>query len=164
MTQHQELLVSFHTATDADMYDVMDIRNSAREFMTHYTGIITPEEQYDWWMRKDDNAYKIWLVTVQDSDPGDCDQIIAGFCMIRAMPEGYYYGTLALLPDYRGRGIGTAIYNFMKQWVDELWLDIRVDNHASIGAARNAGFRIVYTGTTEAGLDIVTMVHRKEYR
>lgn len=166
MTQ-QAMTVAFRIARDDDMYEVMYIRNTARQYMTHHTKEITPEQQYDWWTTKDDNQYRIWLVTLplrelpQYSRIDEDDEAIIGFCMIRAMPEGHYYGTLAVLPEYRGKGIGTAIYRFMTNVVNELWIDIRADNIPSIRAATNAGFEFAYAGT-QNDVDIVTLVHRKE--
>ena len=129
------------------MYTILDIRNACREFFTHHTEYITTLEQEQWWQAKDINGYVVWLVLHQDCDPSDCQETVAGFCMIRIIPDsGRYYGTLALYPQFRGQGFGTAIYEFMADQVDELWIDVRNDNAASIKAAENAGFEMHYIG------------------
>lgn len=151
----------FREATDNDMYDVMDIRNSGREYMTNDTSLITPEQQYDWWMTKDANRYRIWLVTSPNLDliydnivnalkfTKTGEEIIIGFCMIRYMDNGLFWGTLAVYPDWQGVGYGTMIYEFLIQQAEQIWLEIRADNIASLRAAQKAGFKI-YAYTKKA--------------
>lgn len=136
------LTLNFREAQDSDMFDVLDIRNESRQYMTHHTEEITPEQQYDWWMTKDINEYRIWLVTSEYRGT----ELIIGFCMIRLMPNGYEWGTLAVYEQFRGLGIGTAIYEFMASKTDQLWIEVRNDNIASLRAAMKAGFTIQYTG------------------
>lgn len=151
-------MLIFKEAQDADMYDILDIRNSAREFFTHNNNYITTAEQYDWWKTKEENGYSIWIVLYSDNDPGDCNMYIAGFAMLRTIPDtGRVYATLALYEKYRGNGYGTAIYKFLVSQNVETWIDVRNDNIASIQAAYNAGFEMHYTRP-----DISEMVHRKE--
>lgn len=141
-------MIRFIPATDRDMYDVADIRNTGRDFMTHHTDYITSQEQYDWWMSKDDNLYKIWLVM-------DENDIILGFCMLRTMPEGKVWGTLAVYPEWQGIGIGTAIYRFMTEQTAEVWIEVRNDNIASLRAAVKVGFIIYHSNE-----HITTLVYR----
>lgn len=151
-------MLIFKEAQDQDMYDILDVRNSAREFFTHNTNYITTAEQYDFWKTKEENGYKLWLVIYQDSDPGDCEKYLIGFCMLRTMYDsGRIYGTLALYKQYRGNGYGTEIYKFLVAQNDETWIDVRNDNMPSIVAAYNAGFKVHYRGE-----DISEMVYRKE--
>lgn len=126
-------------ANDLDMLEIMRIRNSGREFMTHYTAKITPEEQIEWWYSPMRQSAYIWIAEI-DNEP-------IGFCMIREMIDsGRMYGTLAVLPEHRGKGIGTQLYQFMRNITDELWIEIRNDNLASMNAALRAGFQIYYIG------------------
>lgn len=132
-------MLRFRPAEDQDRYEVMKIRNSGREFMTHYTGYITQEQQNDWWFSPARWGAHIWMV--------ELDDVIAGFCMIREVYDsGRAYGTLAVLPEYRGQGIGTQIYKFMITQESELWIDVRNDNLSSMNAALKAGFEIHYIG------------------
>lgn len=148
-------------ATDFDMYEVMEIRNSGRENMTHDTHYITPEEQFDWWTTKDNNLYKIWIATTLVQPYGttaesECEEVIIGFGMLRTMLDGMVWGTLAVYPDYQGMGYGTAIYKFLAEQNDEVWIEINNTNLASYFAAKNAGFEIYFANDR-----ITTMVHRK---
>jgi GNAT superfamily N-acetyltransferase len=147
------IYLTFRAANNFDMYDVMEIRNNGREFMTHNTDVITPEQQYDWWMSKDDNLYKIWLATTKLLG----SEIVIGFGMLRTMPDGLVWGTLAVNPEYRGLGVGTAIYKFLAQQAnDDVWIEVLEMNAASYKAALNAGYEVYYAGT-----DVITLVHRK---
>jgi RimJ/RimL family protein N-acetyltransferase len=150
-------MLEFIEATNDDMYDVLDIRNACREFFTHHTDYITTQEQEQWWLLKELNGYKVWLVVYRDSDPADCDGYLAGFCMLRQLYDsGRIYATLALYPQFRGHGHGTEIYKFLISHHDETWIDVRNDNISSIHAAENAGFQMHYIGA-----DISEMVYRK---
>lgn len=132
-------MLSFRQAEDSDRYKVMEIRNSGREFMTHHTEYITKEQQDAWWFSENRAAAYIWIV--------ELDNTAIGFCMIREMYDsGRIYGTLAILPEYRRQGYGTSIYQFMTEQTDELWIDVRNDNVASMNAAINAGFEVHYIG------------------
>ena len=142
-------MLSFVVARDEDMYDIMEIRNSGRQFMTHHTEEITPEQQYDWWMAKDTNHYRIWLVVNELN-------YIVGFVMLRVMDNGHVWGTLAVYPEYQGRGYGTVMYGFMQLQDDEIWIEIRNDNLASLRAAEKAGFSYYYRND-----EITTMVYRR---
>lgn len=135
------------------MYDVMELRNNGREFMTHNNTVITPEQQYDWWMSKDDNLYKIWLATTMSLG----SEIVIGFGMLRTMPDGLVWGTLAVDPQFRNQGVGTTIYKFLiEQANDDVWIEVLEMNIASYKAAINAGFEVYYAGT-----DVITLVYRK---
>lgn len=151
-------MLIFKEATDDDRYDVLDIRNTCREFFTHHTNYITTLEQDIWWSTHRENGYKVWLVVYKDEDPGDCDSYLAGFCMLRTVYDsGRVYATLALYESYRGYGFGTEVYRFLVSHQDETWIDVRNDNIASINAALKAGFQMHYIGE-----HISEMVYRKE--
>lgn len=158
----------FRRATDFDMYEVMRLRNAGRQYMTHDTHYITPEEQYDWWTTRDNNAYQVWIVTTPEIDTifdpildqitliRTGHEIIVGFCMLRYLPDGKVWGTLAVDPDWQGVGYGTAIYRFMIDQADQVWIEIRNDNIASLRAAHKAGFVIDYVGGS-----VTTLVGKK---
>jgi hypothetical protein len=77
--------------------------------------------------------------------------------MLREIPSsGRTYGTLAIREGYRGFGIGTEIYRYMTSKVDELWIDVRNDNLASLNAALKAGFEVHYIGPY-----VTELVYRK---
>lgn len=142
------MMISIRLATDDDRYDIAAIRNSGREFMTHDTSYITNAQQDQWWFSPNRENAHIWVVLHEGS--------IVGFCMVRTMYDsGRDYGTLALLPEYRGLGIGTVLYRHMIDHCDELWIDVRNDNLPSMNAALKAGFEVY-----NIGADITTLVYR----
>lgn len=144
------MTINIRPAVDEDRYSIVNVRNSGREFMTHDTNFITTEQQDQWWFSPNRENAHIWVV--QD------DLRVVGFCMIREMYDsGRNYGTLALLPDYRGLGIGTGLYSFMISKCDELWIDVRNDNLSSMNAALKVGFEVYYIGA-----DITELVYRND--
>jgi len=135
------MTINIRPAIDEDRYNIATIRNSGREFMTHNTNHITAEEQDQWWFSPNRQNAHIWIV--------ETDYMPIGFCMIRTMYDsGRNYGTLAILPEYRGQGIGTLLYQFMIAACNELWIDVRNDNIASMNAALKAGFEVYYIGAS----------------
>lgn len=136
------MMIRFVPAQDRHRYLIMDIRNTGREFMTHHTELITAAEQDAWWFSPNRSVASIWVVEKHTS----LYSMPVGFCMLRYFDNGRVYGTLALLPEHRGQGIGTEIYKFMMNQVDELWIDVRNDNVASMNAALKAGFEVHYIG------------------
>lgn len=141
-------MLSIRPAYDTDMFTVLHIRNSGRLFMTHHTDEISAAEQIEWWQSPARQQAHIWIAEI-DNEP-------VGFCMIRTMYDsGRDYGTLAVLPEYQGQGVGTALYRFMITQTDELWIDVRIDNAASLSAAIKAGFQLYHHG-----ISTVTLVAR----
>ena len=91
--------------------------------MTRDTGHIGAAQQWAWWNCAprelylfDDVAYA--LVTERD---------------------GREWISLGVLPDQRGRGIGTAIYQLFR----DVSAEIRADNIASRRAAEKAGYAVI---------------------
>ncbi len=76
--------------------------------------------------------------------------------MLRTMPEGLVWATLAVYPEYQGMGYGTAIYKFLAEQNDEVWIEVNNYNPASYFAAKKAGFEVHFANNA-----VTTMVHRK---
>lgn len=141
-------MISFRHADDDDMYNVLDIRNATRQYMTHNTNFITTYEQEQWWAIKELNGYRVFIV--------EYDNVMIGFCMLRTMYDtGKEYGTLAIKEEYRNMGIGTQIYQFLIEQAGEVWIDVRNDNIASYQAAIKAGFQVYHRSD-----DITVLVYR----
>ena len=102
------------------------IRNSCREWMTYHTKHIGAAEQYAWWRREDP---ELWLF----DDVGYA--LISRRNLRRCI-------SLGVLPEARGKGLGTRIYSSF----DDVWAEIRSDNVASRRAAEKAGYKLMSEG------------------
>ena len=138
------------TAWDAER--LRQIRNSCRDYMTGHPAEITPAEQAAWWASEERRAWRIWLFEDAWGTP-------VGFGLIRPV-GGRWWATLGLLPEWRGRGHGTAIYrHLIAQCPGDLHIDVLLTNVASARAAERAGFRLEdWTGV------LATLVARKGER
>ena len=116
------MLVSKVT-THAELEQVRQIRNACREWMTHDTGEIAPDDQVSWWQAAERELYLF-------------DGVAYALLTER---DGETWISLGVLPEHRGRGIGTRIYQLFPTALAE----IRKDNQASRRAAEKAGHKIV---------------------
>lgn len=116
--------------TVGDVELLRKIRNSCASYMTHDTSQISREEQFDWWLAEDREAYLF------DAE---------AFAYLSERDEKIYI-TLGMFPECRGKGLGTEIYAFIAvlKRPDPVWADVRHDNVPSINAAAKAGWKIVY--------------------
>lgn len=118
--------------TYADAEALRRIRNACAEWMTGYPYRLTAEEQRRWWAGAGRRQSAIWLFDA----PGDGP---VGFGLLRM--RGRWEATLGLLPEWRGRGHGTAIYrHLVAHCPGDLYVDILLTNAASAQAATRAGF------------------------
>lgn len=114
-----------------------EIRNELRQYMTRDTKFITPDTQAQWfktYILSDGAAYLY-------RNEYDC---IVGYGYVRVVDDKAW-GSLAVKPEFQGRGYGTQIYKHMIAIAGELWIEIYADNVESLGAAVKAGFVMVDT-------------------
>ena len=102
---------------------VRRIRNICRKWMTHHTKYIGYAEQYAWWQREDP---ELWLF----------DDVAYALISRRNLRR---WISLGVLPEARGKGLGTRIYSSF----DDVWAEIRSDNIASRRAADKAGYTLI---------------------
>ena len=87
----------------ADVERVRQIRNTCREYMTRDTHEISEQEQLHWWCaRKPD--LRLFLFRLGDKD--------VGYGLTRE-EEGALVVSGGLLPDYRGFGVGHALFRLL---------------------------------------------------
>ena len=119
----EQLRFPVRVETHGQLERVRFIRNVCREWMTHYTCYIGPGEQYAWWQREDP---ELWLFDY------------LGYALISRRNLRRWI-SLGVLPEARGKGLGTRIYSSF----DDVWAEIRSDNIASRRAAEKAGYAFV---------------------
>jgi GNAT superfamily N-acetyltransferase len=122
--------------TPAEVEAMRVIRNAGREWMTHDASEISPQQQARWWAERDPERVRAWLAMH--------GQEALGYGLL-TWRGGRWWGSLAVKPEARGKGIGTSIYQFLADVCpDDLWVEIRDDNQASLAAAYKAGLSRVY--------------------
>ena len=122
----EQLRFPVRVETYGQLERVRFIRNVCRDWMTHYTCYIGPGEQYAWWQREDP---ELWLF----------DDVAYALISRRNLRR---WISLGVLPEARGKGLGTRIYSSF----DDIWAEIRSDNVASRRAAEKAGYKLMSEG------------------
>lgn len=136
---------------DVEADIVRRIRNEGRAWMTRYTSEITPEEQAEWWALRELAGVRVYLALLGEE--------ALGFGLLRRDPDGRLWATLAVREQWRGRGVGTHLYRYLCQQAGEdVWIEARADNAASLRAAQKAGFQLL----AEAEDGIRVLVARQE--
>ena len=111
-------------------YLISRIRNTGRHEMTNDTSFITREMQKIWWEANGDTV-RAWIYYLGKQD--------IGFSMIRGK-----IATLCVWPRFRGQGIGSAIYQHLKEESGgDIWIEVKKSNSASVKAAINAGYHVI---------------------
>lgn len=134
--------------TEQDVETLRQIRNAGREWMTRDTSEISPEQQRDWWAARDPETCLVYLFSHDGAD--------VGYGLLR-LDGGSWWVSLAVAPEHRGKGHGTAIYRWLVPVVSApIWAEILTANGPSLRAASRAGFAPV-----DVQESVVTMVYRK---
>lgn len=142
-------LAMWEAVDEEDAEIVRQIRNLGREQMTNDPREITPEQQAAWWAARDPEACRVWIAAM--------GQMAVGFGMLR-LAHGRWWATLAVRPEFRGRGFGTDLYrHLLAECPGDLWIEVRADNMPSLNSARRAGFG----DTIEGNLGVLRLVARK---
>lgn len=132
-----------------DYQHVRSLRNTVKSYMTNDRQHIT-EQQQQIFMKRADPLFLYFT---------DYNSFI-GYSLIKEK-GGRYFGSLAIVEEFRGKGFGVKIYKHMQEVIQtihtDLWLDIYCDNNPSIIAALKAGFEF-YNFCD----DIMTFVYRSE--
>ena len=113
-----------------DVEQLRLLRNECRKYMTGTTKKIGKAAQKAWWAEAPRRAYLLV----------DGDGKAHGFVYIK-WEDHRNWITLGLTDDLRGQGYGTMLYRTFVS----AWARIRLDNEASIKAAKRAGYIAVET-------------------
>jgi GNAT superfamily N-acetyltransferase len=130
MTTAVKMAITVSPAQFRDDFEAIRfIRNAGRQWMED-TDEITPEQQ------------EIFRLTQPRVLVYRVRGVIVGYGMVTRRPDGCLYVSLAVHPDYQGKGVGTHIYfDQRKRWtVDPVYARCRATNGASIRAATTAGY------------------------
>jgi ribosomal protein S18 acetylase RimI-like enzyme len=97
-------------ASAEDLETMRLMRNACRSFMTRYRDEITADEQLRWWKELDHESVECFLFTHHGT--------AVGFGVIRSEEATWISGgcswlTGGLLPEYRGRGLGTGLFQIL---------------------------------------------------
>lgn len=144
--------------TPGEVEEMRIIRNAGREWMTHDTSEISPQQQARWWAERDPERVQAWLALHGHE--------VLGYGLL-TVRQGACWASLAVALDERGKGIGTAIYRHLIEQcpADRLYIETRYDNEPSIRAAQRAGFEWTVgfdsPGTSSGVPGIVIMTAKK---
>lgn len=150
-----DILLAEITSPD-DALDMAHCRNEVREFMTHNTDVITPEQQLEWYRdtyrpaREERSMYG--YVVRKDLNP-----IGYGLVSLRNQVMWVSGGITAA---ERGSGYGEALFDFLTQKIhqglgqEEAYLDVRKDNAPAQRLYEKLGY--VAVGEVDG---LIAMVH-----
>jgi len=127
------------------------IRNASREFMTRDQREISVAEQIAWWNALDHESWKCFVFVVGYDEPGDP----VGYGITRSYQDGSYSVTGALLSEYRGKGLGRQLFQFLvkQAWGGKCWLEVLETNVRAQKLYESLGFR-----ETKRENGIITMI------
>ena len=141
-------------------FDMMDIRNEVREFMTHNTAEILPAQQAEWYREtylpaRERGELFGYLVKNEDQT--------IGYGLI-SKRDGRWWVSGGLKEEARGQGAGYFLFEQMTLMIhedlrsEEAWLDVLNSNEG----ARRLYEKLGYTAVM-ADERLTVMVHRLEH-
>ena len=142
-------------------FDMMDIRNEVREFMTHNTAEIMPEQQAEWYRKtylpaREKGELFGYLVYGEETLP-------IGYGLI-SKRDGRWWVSGGLTEAARGKGAGYFLFNEMTQMIhedlrsEEAWLDVLNTNEGAKRLYEKLGYTAVVASDR-----LTVMVHRLEH-
>jgi RimJ/RimL family protein N-acetyltransferase len=124
-------------ATDEHLEAVRVCRNEGRTGFFDQR-LIEPGAQQSWWERAQAAGDRLFVIREPGSDQW------AGFCLLAHRADLFPvwpWITLGVFGQYRGRGVGTRIYEEAPEVAgDAVWAAMWRTNIASIRAAQKAGY------------------------
>lgn len=135
--------------TQADAEQMRVVRNSCREYMTHDTAEISVARQALWW-RHLDRATMLPLLFWLDG-------AVVGYGLVRQL-HGHWWVTGGLVHEVRDRRLGRQMFERLIQHVgaDDVWLEVREDNHRARRLYERMGFEVV-DSSERSGASVLTM-------
>jgi GNAT superfamily N-acetyltransferase len=129
---------------------VIDVREIRDEELPRWRELVadvrpdraaTVEDLLDWRRQAEDMT---WLVATVDGEEAGAGLALVGW----HTPPGVGKGEAYVLPAFRGRGVGTAVYRELARWVSErgcieLESSVREDDGDSLAWVERRGFREV---------------------
>jgi ribosomal-protein-alanine N-acetyltransferase len=122
--------VSFRKMTEPDLHMILEVENQS--FATPWTYEAFYNELYN-------NQFAQYLVA-------EVDGKIIGYCGLWVIIDEAHITNIALLPQYRGKGLGEALLRNVMQYALEhgaetVTLEVRVSNQIAQNLYRKLGFQ-----------------------
>ena len=141
-------------------FEMMDIRNEVRQFMTHNTAEIMPEQQAEWYREtylpaREKGELFGYLVKNEDQT--------IGYGLI-SKRDGRWWVSGGLTEAARGQGAGYFLFEQMTMMIhedlrsEEAWLDVLNSNEAAKRLYEKLGYTAVMADDR-----LTVMVHRLEH-
>jgi ribosomal protein S18 acetylase RimI-like enzyme len=134
--------------THADAEVLRNIRNACRSFMTRSNEYITAEQQTEWF-KTAHVKYDLYIVYAIENGVIIVD---IGFGVIHLESEQYFL-TGGLTPDYRGKGLGLPLFQFLINNCKKqlpIRLEVKSGNLRAIKLYENLGFYCIGNKESDA--------------
>lgn len=144
MRQSKLRLSFIRVETWEDALDLMDVRNSCRNGMTHFTDLITVKEQSHFYRdqlspSRGLGEYEAYLLRDDSS--------LVGYGLLKwdVLIDGYWM-TAGIVPEYRGKKLSKFLISYITEMGHregaDVWIDVWKDNLALIGDIR-VGYEVI---------------------
>ena len=112
-------------------YEILDL-------WSRCTIAANPFLEANFWQKNYDEAKAKFLTGCQNYIYTDGARVVAFICV----SDNNYINGLFVDPEYRGRGIGRELVEYVKKEYSSLWLNIYAKSHKMLDFASSAGFLI----------------------
>lgn len=154
---HNGLQIQFRPMKITDLTQIMEIERHS---------FPTPWTRQAFYSELTSNQLAIYTVLV-------CDQLVVGYCGMWMVYDEAHITNFALLPDYRGQGLGEKLFLYvmnlaLAKGARRMTLEVRVSNEPAQRLYQKLGFTIegvrpqYYTDQEDALIMWVTLNESKE--
>lgn len=123
-------LVARQIETEVDVESLRVIRNECKDGFSHDNDAITVQQQAAWWalMRERVKGWLYWNGLA-----------VVGYGLVRQTDDGRWWSSVAVLPEYAGKGYGGALTaDLVRRVPHVVWATARLDNPPAMRLHRAA--------------------------
>lgn len=118
-------LIALAVVTPLEVQTLAEIRNECSGSFAHDNSTITPFRQRRWWQVMRGRVHA-WLYATPLDD-------VIGYGVVRQEADGRWWNSIAVRPQWRGRGFGAQITaDVLDRHPWPVWAQVRLDNPAAL--------------------------------